>query len=92
MLDIAPAAFETQVRVTDQQLAAFFEPRKEEFRTAEEVALKFVEFSPQSYVDQVTFDDAELDGALGDAFFEVGRYPEAFLAYDRFVAARPCVR
>ncbi|HSB62810.1 MAG TPA: hypothetical protein VLJ18_01535 [Thermoanaerobaculia bacterium] len=35
-------------------------------------------------------DDAELDGALGDAFFEVGRYPEAFLAYDRFVAALPC--
>jgi len=58
---IAPAAFETQVRVTDQQLAAFFEPRKEEFRTAEEVALKYVEFSPQSYVDQVTFDDAELE-------------------------------
>jgi len=34
--------------------------------------------------------DAELDGALGDAFFEVGRYPEAFAAYDRFVAAKPC--
>ena len=31
--------------------------------------------------------DAELDGALGDAFLEVGRYPEAFAAYDRFVAA-----
>lgn len=35
-------------------------------------------------------DDAELDGALGDALFEVGRYPEAFAAYDRFVAAKPC--
>jgi tetratricopeptide (TPR) repeat protein len=35
-------------------------------------------------------DDAELDGALGDAFFEVGRYPEAFAAYDRFVAAKRC--
>jgi tetratricopeptide (TPR) repeat protein len=33
--------------------------------------------------------DAELDGALGDALLEVGRYPEAFAAYDRFVAARP---
>lgn len=58
---VAPAAFESQVRVTDQQLAAFFEPRKEEFRTAEEVALKYVEFSPQSYADQVTFEDAELE-------------------------------
>jgi tetratricopeptide (TPR) repeat protein len=35
-------------------------------------------------------DDAELDGALGDAFFEVGRYPEAFAAYDRFVDAKRC--
>jgi tetratricopeptide (TPR) repeat protein len=35
-------------------------------------------------------DDAELDGALGDAYLEVGRYPEAFAAYDRFVAAKPC--
>jgi tetratricopeptide (TPR) repeat protein len=32
-------------------------------------------------------DDAELDGALGDAFLEVGRYNEAFAAYDRFAAA-----
>jgi len=34
--------------------------------------------------------DAELDGALGDAFLETGRYPEAFAAYDRFVTAKPC--
>ena len=58
---VSPAAFEPQVKASDQQLAAFFEPRKEEFRTAEEVALKFVEFTPQSYVDQVTFDDTELE-------------------------------
>jgi tetratricopeptide (TPR) repeat protein len=34
-------------------------------------------------------DDAELDGALGDAFLETGRYPEAFAAYDRFVTSKP---
>ena len=34
-------------------------------------------------------DDAELQGLLGDAFLETGRYEEAFAAYDRFVAARP---
>lgn len=34
-------------------------------------------------------DDAELDGSLGDAFFEVGRYPQALAAYERFVAAKP---
>lgn len=32
-------------------------------------------------------DDAELDGALGDAYLEVGRYPEAFAAYERFATA-----
>lgn len=58
---LSPAAFEGQVRVNDAALAAFFEPRKEEFRTAEEVALKYVEFTPQSFADQVTFDDAELE-------------------------------
>ncbi len=35
-------------------------------------------------------DDPELDGALGDAFFDLGRYPDAFAAYDRFVSAKPC--
>ncbi|TLM68847.1 MAG: hypothetical protein FDZ69_01195 [Deltaproteobacteria bacterium] len=58
---VSPAAFAAQVKPTDQQLAAFFEPRKEEFRTGETVALKYVEFLPQSYADQVSFDDAELE-------------------------------
>lgn len=31
-------------------------------------------------------DDAELDGALGDAFLETGRYVEATAAYERFLA------
>lgn len=58
---IAPAAFETQVRASDQQLATFFESRKEEFRTTDEINLKYVEFLPQSFADQVTFDDAEME-------------------------------
>lgn len=58
---IDPAAFEAQVRVNDEALAAFFEPRKEEFRTAEQVALRFVEFLPQRYIDQITYSDDELE-------------------------------
>ena len=58
---IAPAAFEKQVRVTDSELAAFFETRKEEFRAPERIALSHIEFLPQRYVDEVTFDDAELE-------------------------------
>ncbi len=34
-------------------------------------------------------DDAELDGSIGDANFDLGRYPEAFAAYERFAARRP---
>ncbi len=58
---VSPAAFEAQVRVTDEGLAAFFEPRKEEFRTAEQVSLRFIEFLPQRYVDQITYTDDELE-------------------------------
>ncbi len=35
-------------------------------------------------------DDPELDGSLGDAAFDLGRYPEAFAAYERFAARQPC--
>jgi tetratricopeptide (TPR) repeat protein len=34
-------------------------------------------------------EDPDLDGALGDAYFDLGRYPEAFSAYERFAAQRP---
>lgn len=35
-------------------------------------------------------DDPDLDGAVGDACFDLGRYSEAFAAYERFAARRPC--
>ncbi|HEY3348655.1 MAG TPA: hypothetical protein VGM13_02655 [Thermoanaerobaculia bacterium] len=34
-------------------------------------------------------DDAELDGSIGDANFDLGRYPDAFAAYARFAVRRP---
>jgi tetratricopeptide (TPR) repeat protein len=34
-------------------------------------------------------EDPDLDGALGDACFDLGRYPEAFAAYELFAARRP---
>ncbi len=58
---LAPADFEARVQPTEAALAAFFEPRKEEFRIDEEVSLSYVEYSPQDYLDKVTFDDAELE-------------------------------
>jgi tetratricopeptide (TPR) repeat protein len=35
-------------------------------------------------------EDPELDGSLGDAYFDLGRYPEAFAAWGRFAARQPC--
>jgi len=58
---IDPAAFTAQVRVTDEALASFYEPHKEEFRTPEQVSLQFIEFLPQRFADQVTFTDEELE-------------------------------
>lgn len=58
---IAPAAFEAQVAVDDQKLAAYFQANQEQFRVPEEIALQYVEFLPQDFADQVTFDDAELE-------------------------------
>lgn len=48
---------------------------------------RFEELAAQALLlKQVKPDDAELDGALGDAYIEVGRYDEAFKAYDAFAA------
>jgi tetratricopeptide (TPR) repeat protein len=35
-------------------------------------------------------EDPELDGSLGDAYFDLGRYPEAFAAWGRFASRQPC--
>jgi tetratricopeptide (TPR) repeat protein len=35
-------------------------------------------------------DDSELDGSLGDAYYDLGRYPEAFAAWGRFATRQPC--
>ena len=34
-------------------------------------------------------EDPELDGSLGDAYYDLGRYPEAFAAWGRFAARQP---
>src|SRR5262249_43910445 len=41
-----------------------------------------------SELKRIRPEDPDLDGALGDAYFDLGRYPEAFQAYERFAARR----
>jgi len=60
-VSLAPAAFEKQVKVTDEALAAFFNEQQELFRVPEMVALRYLQFDPQRYLDDVSFEDAELE-------------------------------
>jgi len=57
----APTAFEAQVRVSETDLAAFFEARQEDFRTPERIALNYIELAPQRFLDQVTYEERELE-------------------------------
>lgn len=60
-VSLAPAAFERQVKVTDDALEAFFNEQQETFRVPEMVALRYLQFEPQRYLNEVTFDEAELE-------------------------------
>jgi len=58
---LAPELFESKVKVTDADLAAYFDTHQEDFRIPEKVSLRYIQFMPERYTDQVTFDDAELE-------------------------------
>ncbi len=60
-VSLAPAAFETKVKVTDEALEAFFKEQQEVFRAPEMVALRYLQFEPQRYLSDATFDDTELE-------------------------------
>ena len=60
-ISLVPAAFEKKVKVTDEALEAFFKEQQEIFRVPEMVALRYLQFEPQRYLGDATFDDAELE-------------------------------
>ena len=60
-VSLAPAAFEKDVKVTDEALEAFFKEQQEVFRVPEMVSLRYLQFEPQRYLGDATFDDAELE-------------------------------
>ncbi len=59
-VSLTPAKFESKVNVTDEALAAFFEENKETFRIPDMVSLRYLQFEPQRYLDDVTFEESEL--------------------------------
>jgi len=60
-VNLTPASFEKKVKVTDEELQAFFADQQETFRTPEMVALRYLQFEPQRYLEEVTFNENELE-------------------------------
>ncbi|KIH76835.1 peptidyl-prolyl cis-trans isomerase D [Geoalkalibacter ferrihydriticus] len=57
----APSLFEERVEVSESELLAWFSERRENFRLPEAVSLRYIDFDPQRYFDQVTFDEAAVE-------------------------------
>ncbi len=60
-VSLTPASFEKKVKVTDEALATYFAEQQEVFRTPEMVSLRYLQFVPERYIDEVTFDQNELE-------------------------------
>src|SRR5210317_183233 len=60
-VSLTPASFEKKVKVTDEALATYFAEQQEVFRTPEMVSLRYLQFVPERYLDEVTFDENELE-------------------------------
>ena len=59
---LTPALVESKVKVTDEGLAAYFEQHKEQFRLPEKRSLRYLQFDPARYEDEVAnFTDSELE-------------------------------
>jgi peptidyl-prolyl cis-trans isomerase D len=60
-VSLTPSAFEKKVKVTDDALATYFAEQQEVFRVPEMVAIRYLQFEPQRYLEEVTFEESELD-------------------------------
>jgi peptidyl-prolyl cis-trans isomerase D len=58
---LAPALFESRVKVDDKDLQAYFTEHQEEFRIPETVALRYLLFPPSRYAKDVVFADGDLE-------------------------------
>ncbi|ALC15885.1 parvulin-like peptidyl-prolyl isomerase [Desulfuromonas soudanensis] len=58
---LTPALFESQVKIEEAPLAAFFAEEREAFRIPETVALRYLQFEPDRYRDEVTYNDEEIE-------------------------------
>ncbi len=60
-VSLAPSSFEKKVKVSDEALEAYFTEQQEVFRVAEMVAIRYLQFEPQRYIEDVTFEENDLE-------------------------------
>ena len=60
-VSLTSSSFEKKVKVSDEALESFFKEQQEVFRVPEMVALRYLQFEPQRYLDAVTFEDGDLE-------------------------------
>ncbi len=60
-ISLTPASFESKVKVSDEALGTYFTEQQETFRTPDMVALRYLQFEPQRYLAEVTFEESELE-------------------------------
>ncbi len=56
---LAPERFESQVKVSDDSLQAYYAEQQEVFRVPEMVSLRYLVFAPARYLDEVTFTEED---------------------------------
>jgi len=58
---LAPAFFESRVKVDDKELQAYFTEHQEEFRTPETIALRYLQFVPDRYAKDMVFEEGDVE-------------------------------
>jgi len=58
---LAPALYESRVKVTEPALEEYFAEHREEFRIPDTVALRYLQFDPARYEKEVVFEEGELE-------------------------------
>ncbi len=60
-VSLTPSSFEKKVKTSDEALEAYFTEQQEVFRVAEMVAIRYLQFEPQRYLEDVTFEENDLE-------------------------------
>ena len=58
---LAPALFESRIKVDDKELQTFFAEHREEFRLPEAISLSYLRFVPSRYAKDVVFEEGDLE-------------------------------